>query len=197
MRRVIVAYCCSVTVLVGCSSDGGGTSNTGGMSNSGGMSNTGATSNSGGSLATGGSSPTGGSSTAGTPGSGGATMGGRSGSGGAASGGRASGGALGQGGSGTAGAPTSPMGPVDTCNGDACPSGECDNGGFFSDTKCTDVYSAPVDQHSTFCADDGGYCLTTITNVLTRWAIACSAGTPTFHWCQGGCMVAGKSATCQ
>jgi hypothetical protein len=58
------------------------------------------------------------------------------------------------------------------------------------------VYDAPVDEDSTFCADDGGYCLTTRTNVLTNWAITCSGGTPMFELCHGGCIVVGPAASC-
>jgi len=147
----------------------------------------------GGSKATGGSAA-GGAAMAGSPGTGGrAATGGRPATGGTAAGGRTGG----PGGSGTGGAPTAPEGPVDTCNGEACPMGECDNGGFFSDEECSDVYTEPVDESSAYCAGDGGYCLTTITNVLTRWAITCAAGTPTFDWCEAGCIVAGPAAACQ
>lgn len=189
MRKLIVG-CCLVSSFVGCSSDegedpstpsGGSQSNTGGAANGG-----------GGSKATGGS-PTGGTTMAGAPGTGGRATGGRAGTGGATTGGRVNG----SGGGATGGAPTAPAGPVDTCNGESCPLGECDNGGFFADEKCSDVYSAPVDEDSTYCAGDGGYCLTTITNVLTRWAITCSAGTPMFDWCETGCLVAGQAAACQ
>ena len=206
MRKVIVG--CLVSVFVGCSSEdgdetpgaptGGGSSDTGGTSNSGGAPTSGAST--GGSKATGGASA--GGTSAGSPGTGGrATTGGKANNGGAATGGRASGGAGGRGGNGTGGGstggtPTAPNGPVDTCMGEACPMGECDNGGFFADEKCSDVYSGPVDEDSAFCAAEGAYCLTTITNVLTNWTITCSAGTPMFDLCDGGCTAAGPVAAC-
>lgn len=199
MRKVIVG-CCLVSVFAGCSSEGadetpamptgGSSSDTGGTTNTGGAS-PGGVSN-GGSKATGGVSA--GGTSAGSPGTGG-----KAGTGGAAAGGQASGGAGGRGGSGsgaTGGTPSAPEGPVDTCFGEACPLGECDNGGFFADEECSDVYSDPVDEDSTFCAGDGGYCLTTITNTLTRWAITCSGTTPMFAFCAGTCMVAGDTASC-
>lgn len=201
MRRVIVGFCL-VTAFVGCSSDDGDDTPSppaagGGATAAGGVSSGGSTASGG--ASTGGTS-SGGTTMAGSPGNGGraATTGGS-----ASTGGRTGGGAGGRGGAtggsgggATGGTPSAPDGPVDTCNGQACPLGECDNGGFFSDEKCSDVYSAPVDEESTFCSDDGGYCLTTITNVLTRWAITCAGGTPMFDHCEGGCLVAGDAATC-
>jgi hypothetical protein len=192
--RKVIAGCCLVSVFVGCSSEGadetpamptgGSSSDTGGTPNTGGRST--------GGVSTGGSKAAGGVSTGGT-------SAGSPGAGGAATGGRASGGAGGRGGSGTGatgGTPSAPAGPVDTCFGEACPLGECDNGGFFADEECSDVYSGPVDEDSTFCEGDGGYCLTTITNTLTRWAVTCSGTTPMFAFCAGTCMVAGDTASC-
>jgi hypothetical protein len=196
VRKVIVG--CLISVFVGCSSEdgdeapamptGGSSSDSGGTSNNGGAATGGAST--GGSKATGGASS--GGTSAGAPGTGGrATTGGKASTGGAATGGRASGG-TGTGG----GTPTAPNGPVDTCMGEACPMGECDNGGFFADEKCSDVYSGPVDEDSAFCAAEGAYCLTTITNRLTNWTITCSAGTAMFDLCDGGCTAAGPAAAC-
>lgn len=155
-----------------------------------------------GGASTGGSSA-GGASTGGTS-SGGVSTGGLIGSGGRpATGGNAgTGGAGGRSGIGgatsTGGAPMSPVGPVDTCRGDACPLGPCDNGRFFSDKKCSDVYKGPVDKDSRFCATgvEGGYCLNTITNVITYWAITCSGNEPTFSLCRGGCLLSANVAQC-
>jgi hypothetical protein len=79
-----------------------------------------------------------------------------------------------------------------------CPLGPCDNGRFFSDEKCSDVYSGPVNKDSMFCAAgvEGGYCLNTITNVITFWAITCSGGKPTFQLCTAGCQLAENVAKC-
>ncbi|HKO49966.1 MAG TPA: hypothetical protein VJV79_19680 [Polyangiaceae bacterium] len=201
MRRLI-APGFALALLVGCGSDGNGSPGTGGIS-----ATAGSTANGG--TATGGAS-SGGTSSAGTGGSsgaGGAATGGKSGAGGAGTGGKSggTGGRPSTGGAGTSGgsssmggAPTTPQGPVDTCREDICPLGPCDNGGFFSDDKCSDVYPNPVSKDSMFCAAgvDGGYCLTTITNVLTYWAITCSGGTPTFHLCNAGCMLMANVATC-
>jgi hypothetical protein len=196
VRRIIVG-CCLVSLFVGCSGDEGDETPampTGGAASSTGGSSSGGTSTNGGGTPTGGAAPTGGRpSMAGAPGTGGrATTGGRTGTGGRASGGG------GTGAGATGGTPSAPNGPVDTCFGDACPLGECDNGGFFADVDCSDVYSDPVDESSMFCADAmvGGYCLTTITNVLTRWAITCSGGTPMFDLCEGACGVMAGVAEC-
>lgn len=169
MRNVMVMGC-FVALLAGCGDDGsdgspemskGGAAGVGGGNSPGG-------------------SPTGGVSPGGT--GGGSARGGAGGSSGG-TGGAPSGGAPGS------STTTAPTGPVETCFGDSCPLGECDNGRFFAEVKCSDVYPGPVDENSMFCAPgaDGGYCLTTATTVLTDWAINCSGGTPTLERCSAGC----------
>lgn len=202
MRR-LVALGIALALLVGCGDNGGDDTSavpTGGTSTAGGSAPSGGTSNSG-------ESNGGTSSGAGSPGNGGAVMGGKTGVGDTQTGGLPTTGGLGGrggmsggtgGGTSTGGAPSAPDGPVDTCRGDTCPLGPCDNGRFFSDEKCSDVYPGPVSEGSMFCAADseGGYCLNTITNVITYWAITCTAGEPSFELCKAGCGLAANVAKC-
>ena len=197
---------CVLTFVLGCSDDepdpapaptGGAPVASGGSTSSGGRVSSGGSANGG--------IATGGTSAGGTAAGGRATSGGRAGTGGRPSGGTSSTGGAGGRSGGTGGSnlggvnSDAPTGPVETCFGDACPLGECDNGGFFADVDCSDVYPGPVDEDSEFCATDldGGYCLTIVTNAIARWAVACAGGTETLDFCDGGCGVQGGMAQCR
>lgn len=212
MRRLI-ALGFALVLPAGCGGDdtdktpemqSGGASTTGGSGASGGTA--GGTSSGGstsGGTSMGGTSTGGTSSRAGSPATGGTATGGKAGAGGGRPGTAGASGRAGMsggtnGGTSAGGTPSAPSGPVDTCYGDACPLGPCDNGGFFADEKCSDVYTEPVSEDSMFCAAGaaGGYCLNTITTTITYWAITCSGGAPSFSLCGGGCGVMGTVATC-
>jgi hypothetical protein len=129
-----------------------------------------------------------------------AGTGGRSSGGGGAATGGTGGSSGGIGGSNLGGTNTeAPTGLVETCFGDACPLGECDNGGFFADVDCSDVYPGPVDRDAVFCSDDldGSYCLTIVTNAIANWAIACTGGMEALDLCDAGCGTQGGVAQCR
>jgi hypothetical protein len=135
----------------------------------------------------------------GSDGSGGAGLGDAGGTGASSGNGGAStgtGGGIGKatGGNGVGAGPNQyPSGkPVSSCFGN-CPLGECDNDGFWSDTPCTSVYRAPVDQSSSYCgATDGSYCLQL--SFGDQYGVQCASGKTTIHQCTTGCGSVGAGA---
>ena len=139
----------------------------------------------------------------------GGTAAGSGASGGTAAGSGASGGtAAGSGGSNagssgssagaSGGLTTFPSGSVETCFGDSCPMGECDNGLFYADVPCSDVYPQPLGPTLPYCAPggSGGYCLIVRTSVLERWSVACTDGVPQLMKCASGCAASADVSQC-
>jgi hypothetical protein len=205
--RSEIGTCLVMALLVGCSGDDKGDDDaTGGAapSTGGAQSPTGGTGTGG----SNGGTATGGARTGGT--SAGGTSAGSNGKGGASpTGGRATltGGAGGRGGATTGGSGNppgggsgeAPSGAPETCVGDGCPLGECDNGRFFADERCSDVYPGPVDASSMYCAtgSDDGYCLTVVGAHVDDWKVTCDGGIPTLTDCMdSGCGVSGGIPQC-
>jgi hypothetical protein len=182
-------------------SGGAGGAETAGSTNTAGTShNAGATSTAGsGGKSSGGTSgagaSSGGTSAGGASGgSGGANS---AGSGGANSAGSGGANSAGSGGSDLHGVPATPMGTVQSCFGTKCAIQECDNDMFWADIACSDVYDAPVDASTMYCAADGtgSYCLQVrVPNGFAedRYAVNCTNGKATILKCNNGCGYSGN-----
>ena len=88
-----------------------------------------------------------------------------------------------------------PTGPVYSCFG-KCPLEECDNGMFWADVACSDVYPGPVEM-SAFCAmgASGGYCLEIGMDEFgfdnQKYAVNCTSGVSSIAACESGCGISG------
>lgn len=105
------------------------------------------------------------------------------------------GGTTGQGGSVIAGSPCAvncPTGTVTTCFGNGCPMGACDHG------ACSKLYASPAGPATIYCTagQNGAYCLETVTNDISYWAVTCSDGAPQIVYCPDGCGVSSLGAAC-
>jgi hypothetical protein len=87
---------------------------------------------------------------------------------------------------------------VEICFGSACPLGQCDNDGLFSDVPCSNVYTAPVGSTSMYCnaTQSGGYCLTVRGTTLDDWAVQCTNGAAQITQCGAGCELEQAVANC-
>jgi hypothetical protein len=117
----------------------------------------------------------------------------------------AAGGAGGEGGGGgsggAAGSPPSvfPSGTVTQCYGDGCPMGACDDGQFFADVKCSEVYTTPVSASSTYCnpGESSGYCLQIQDATSGQlFGITCTDGAAFGKRCPGGCGTGANRVIC-
>ena len=138
------------------------------------------------------------SASGGTAAGSGASGGTAAGSGGAAPQGGSNAGSSGSSAGASGGSTTFPSGSVETCFGDRCPMGECDNGLFYADVPCSDVYPQPLGPTSPYCAPggSGGYCLIARTSVIERWSVACTDGVPRLMKCANGCAASADVSQC-
>ena len=113
------------------------------------------------------------------------------GSGGSSAGSSSTGGTSSSGG----GVNAKPTGPVYSCFG-KCPLEECDNGMFWADVACSEVYPGPAEM-SAFCAigASGGYCLQIGSYKFgsdnQRYAVNCPSGVSSIAACDSGCGITG------
>ena len=178
-------------------SGGAGGAGTAGSNAKAGSANTAGTSHSAGATSTagGGGMSSGGASAAGAA-NGGTSTGGSSGGAGGSNSAGTGGASGGSGGSDLHGVPATPMGTVQSCFGTKCALQECDNDMFWADIACSEVYDAPVDASTMYCAADGtgSYCLQVrVPNGFAedRYAVNCTNGKPTILKCNNGCGYSG------
>ncbi len=92
------------------------------------------------------------------------------------------------------GSASEPNGVVDSCDGPGCPLGSCDEGLFWSEIPCSDVYEGPLDDGSPLCGqEDGEYCVNTDAGY---WVVECAGGAGVSTGCASGCLASGTDYSC-